>query len=153
MFKKVSEIVEIIEQYHIGLSEYFISLKANSTDERVNLLLEFLGKSEAYLAEYLEKYRKTSPNRLMNAWVKYVPWLPTDIYCECRKNLNLQPPLVTYNVLDAALHFDDCLINYYTTLVQEIQNDQVAEIFSNLLRVTKKHELNLARDVSWLYDL
>jgi len=153
MFKKVSEIVEIIEQYHIGLSEYYISMKANSADERVNLLLEFLGKSEAHLAEYLEKYRKTSPNRLMNAWVKYVPWLPTDIYCECRKNVYLQPPLVTYNVLDAALHFDDCLINYYTTLVQEIQDERVAEIFSNLLRVTKKHEMNLARDVSWLHDL
>jgi hypothetical protein len=150
MFKKVSE---IIEKYHIGLSEYYISLKPNSEDERVRLLLEFLGKSEAHLAEYLEKYRKSSPNRLMNAWVKYVPWLPTDIYCECRKNLNLQPPLVTYNVLDAALHFDDCLINYYTTLVQEIQNERVGEIFANLLRVTKKHEMNLARDVSWLYDL
>ena len=153
MFKKVSEIIEIIEQYHIGLSQYFISLKANSEDERVKLLLEFLGKSEAHLAEYLEKYRKNSPNRLMNAWVKYVPWLPTDIYCECRKNLNLQPPLVTYNVLDAALHFDDCLVNYYTTLVQEIQNERVGEIFANLLRVTKKHEMNLARDVSWLHDL
>jgi len=153
MFKKVSEIIEIIEQYHKGLSEYFLSMKVNSTDERVNLLLEFLGNSEAHLAEYLEKYRKTSPNRLMNAWVKYVPWLPTDIYCECRKNVYLQPPLVTYNVLDAALHFDDCLINYYTTLVQEIQDERVSEIFSNLLRVTTKHEMNLARDVSWLHDL
>jgi len=153
MFKRVSEIIEIIEQYHKGLSEYFIFLKAKSDDERVQLLLEFLGKSEAFLAEYLEKYRKTSPGRLMNSWVKYVPWLPTDIYCECRKDLNLQPPLVIYNVLDAALQFDDCLVNYYTTLVQEIQDEQVAEIFSNLLRVTKKHEMNLARDSSWLYDL
>jgi hypothetical protein len=70
-----------------------------------------------------------------------------------QEELNLQPPLVTYNVLDAPLHFDDCLISYYTTLVKEIQDERVAEIFSNLLRVTKKHEMNLARDVSWLYDL
>jgi hypothetical protein len=153
MFKKVSEIIEIIEQYHKGLSEYFISLKTQTGDERVVLLLEFLGKGEAFLAEYLEKYRKTAPKRIMHAWVKYVPWLPTDIYCECRKNLHLQPPLVTYNVLDAALHFDDCLISFYTTLVQEIDNERVGEVFSNLLRVTKKHEMNLARDVSWLHDL
>lgn len=153
MFKKVSEIIGIIEQYHTGLSEYFIFLKSKTDDERVKLLLEFLGKSEAHLAEYLVKYRETSLNRLMNAWVKYVPWLPTDIYCECKKEVKLQPPLVTYNVLDAALHFDDCLINYYTTLVQEIQDERVAEIFSNLLRVTKKHEMNLARDISWLHDI
>ena len=153
MFKKVSEIVELIERYHQGLSDYFLSLKAHSTDERVNLLLEYLGGSEAFMAEYLEKYRKSTPNRIMNAWVKYVPWLPTDIFCECRENLHLQPPLSTYNVLDAAVHFDDCLINFYTTLVQEIQNERVSEIFSNLLRVTKKHEMNLSRDISWLHDI
>ncbi|TFH19973.1 MAG: hypothetical protein E4H10_17195 [Bacteroidia bacterium] len=153
MFKKVSEIIELIEEYHEGLSDYFLSLETKTGDERVKMLLEFLGKSEAFLAEYLETYRKTTPNRIMNAWVKYVPWLPTDIYCECRKNVNLQPPLNTYNVLNAAIHFDDCLISFYTTLVQEIQNERVGEIFSNLLRVTKKHEMNLARDISWLHDL
>jgi hypothetical protein len=153
MFKKVSEIIEIIEKYHTGLSDYFLSMKNDATDERVGLLLEFLGKSESFMAEYLEKYRGTTPDRILNAWVKYVPWLPTDIFCECRKNLYLQPPLMTYNVLDAAIHFDDCLISFYTTLVGEIQDERVADIFSNLLRVTKKHEMNLARDISWLHDL
>jgi hypothetical protein len=61
MFKKVSEIIEIIEQYHDGLSKYFILLKDKSGDERVTLMLEFLGKSEAHLAEYLEKYIKNRP--------------------------------------------------------------------------------------------
>jgi len=153
MFKKVSEIIELIEDYHEGLSDYFLSLKSETGDERVKMLLEFLSKSEGFLAEYLEKYRKSSPNRIMNVWVKYVPWLPTDIYCECRKNVNLRPPLNIHDVLNGAIHFDDCLISFYTTLVQEIQNEKVAEIFSNLLRVTKKHEMNLARDVSWLNDL
>lgn len=153
MFKRVSEIIEIIEQYHLGLSAYFLSLRSSTEDERVRMMLDFLGKSEAFLAEYLEKYRKDTRHRILNSWVKYVPWLPTDIYCECRKNVHLQPPLEVHNVLDAALHFDDCLINFYTTLVQEIQNEQVAEIFANLLRVTKKHEMNLARDISWLQDI
>jgi hypothetical protein len=153
MFKRVSEIVELIEQYHMGLSDYYLSLKTNNGDERVRMMLDFLGKSEAFMAEYLEKYRKSTGNRIMNSWVKYVPWLPTDIYCECRKNVNLQPPLNIHNVLDAALHFDDCLISFYSTLVQEIQNETVAEVFSNLLRVTKKHEMNLSRDISWLQDL
>jgi len=153
MYKRVSDIVELIEKYHMGLSDYFLSLKENTGDERVRMMLDFLGKSEAFMAEYLEKYRKNIRNRIMSTWVKYVPWLPTDIYCECRQNLNLQPPLNIHNVLDAALHFDDCLISFYTTLVQEIQNERVAEIFANLLRVTKKHEMNLARDISWLQDL
>lgn len=153
MFKKVSEIIELIERYHKGLSEYFLSLKVQSVDERVNLLLDYLGGSEAFMAEYLEKYRKSTPGRIMNSWVKYVPWLPTDIFCECRENLHLQPPLQTYNVLDAAVHFDDCLISFYTTLVAEIRDERVAEIFSNLLRVTKKHEMNLSRDIAWLHDI
>lgn len=153
MFKKVSEIIEIIERYHLGLSDYFLSLKAQSMDERVDLLLEYLGKSESFMAEYLEKYRKSTPNRIMRSWVKYVPWLPADIFCECRDNLFLQPPLDTFGVLDAAVHFDNCLIDFYTTLVREIQDERVAEIFSNLLRVTRKHEMNLSRDLAWLQDI
>ena len=153
MFKKVSDIIELIERYHRGLSDYFLSLKTQSMDERVDLLLEHLGGSEAFMAEYLEKYRKSTPYRIMSAWVKYVPWLPTDIFCECQENLYLEPPLETYNVLEAAVHFDDCLIDFYTTLVRGIQDERVAEIFSNLLRVTKKHEMNLSRDIAWLNDL
>jgi len=153
MFKKVSEIIKIIENYHKGLSEYFISLKEQSASTRVDLLLEYLGGSEGFMAEYLEKYRKSTSDRIMSSWVKYVPWLPTDVFCECRENILLQPPLDTFNVLEAAVHFDDCLINFYETLVREIQDDRVAEIFSNLLRVTKKHEMNLSRDIAWLNDL
>ena len=44
-------------------------------------------RSEAFMAEYLEKYRKSTPKRIMSSWVKYVPWLPPDIFCECRENL------------------------------------------------------------------
>lgn len=153
MFKKVSDIIELIEEYHLGLCDYFLTLEREVKDERVILLLEFLGKGEAFMAEYLAKYRKATPEKIMNAWVKYVPWLPTDIFCECRQNLNMHHPPDTYDVLEAALHFDDCLINFYTTLVQEIANDKVAEVFSNLLRVTKKHEMNLSRDIAWLHDL
>lgn len=153
MFKKVSDIIELIEQYHKGLSEYFHTLKKEVKDERVLLLLEYLSKGEEFRSEYMEKYRKATPQRIMNVWVKYVPWLPTDIFCECRQNLNMHIPPDTYDVLDAVLHFDQCLINFYTTLVQEMNNERAAEIFSNLLRVTKKHEMNLSRDIAWLHDL
>jgi hypothetical protein len=153
MFKKVSDIIELIENYHRNLSEYFATIEIKVVDERVILLLEYLSREEAFMAEYLEKYRKATPNRIMNSWVKYVPWLPTDIFCECRQNLTMHNPPDNYDVLEAVLHFDECLINFYTTLVQEIQNERVGEIFSNLLRVTKKHEMNLSRDISWLHDL
>jgi hypothetical protein len=153
MVKKVSDIIELIEHYHEGLSNYFLSLKSETKDERVVLLLEYLGKSELFMAEYLEKYREATPGRILNAWVKYVPWLPTDIFCECKKNMIIQFPLQTYHVLDAALHFDDCLISFYTTLVEQIRDEVIVEIFSNLLHVTKKHEMNLSRDISWLHDL
>jgi hypothetical protein len=153
MFKKVSDIIELLENYHISLSEYFLLLETEVEDERVILLLEYVSKGEAFMAEYLEKYRKATPNRIMNSWVKYVPWLPTDIFCECRQNLKMHKIPDTYDVMEAVLHFDECLINFYTTLVQEIQNESVAEIFSNLLMATKKHEMNLSRDISWLHDL
>ena len=154
MFKKVSDIIEIIQEFHGGLGIYFYTLKDEVSDERAILLLDFLGKGEDFLAEYLDKYKEATSKKILNSWVKYVPWLPTDVFCDCRKDLNLDKrPLEVYDILEIVWHFDECLIRFYTTLVQEIQNEEVGEIFRNLLRVTKKQEMNLSRDISWLYDL
>ena len=153
MFKRVSDIIDSIHSYHAGLSDYFLSLKTKVEDDRAVMLLDFLSKGEAFLGEYLEKYNQDTSKRVLKTWVKYVPWLPTDILCECRKELDISYPLHVYDVLKIALHFDDCLIQFYTTLVQELQNSEAEEVFSNLLRVTKKHEMNLARDTAWLNDI
>lgn len=153
MFKRVSEIIEIIQAYHCGLGNYYLTLKDEIEDERSKLLLDFLSKSEFFIDEYLEKYKEGSPRKILNCWVKYVPWLPTNVYCKCREELKINSPLQTYDILEIANHFDNCLIDFYTTMVNEIQNREAQEMFSNLLRVAKKHEMNLSRDVSWLYDL
>ena len=153
MYKRVRDIIDTIQSYHTGLSEFFIYLKPKAKDERAVMLLDFLSKSEAFLDEYLDKYKKDTSNKVLNTWVKYVPWLPTDILCECRKELVISYPLHSYDVLEIAQHFDECLINFYTILVQELKHRQAEEVFSNLLRVTKKHEMNLSRDTAWLNDL
>ena len=44
MFKKVTEIIELIEKYHEGLSDYFLLLKSKTEDQRVHLLLDYLGE-------------------------------------------------------------------------------------------------------------
>lgn len=153
MLKKVYEIIDLIQEYHTGLGQYYISLKNEVQDERAILLLDFLAKSEFFADEYLDKYKKDSTNRILDFWVKYVPWLPTNVFCKCREELHISFPLLTYDVLELANHFDKCLIDFYTALFWEIQNKEVLEVFSNLLRVAKKHEMNLSRNVSWLYDI
>jgi len=153
MFKRITDIIDIIQSYHDGLSDYFLSLKTKVEEERAIMLLDYLSKSERFHNEYLEKYKKITSKKILNMWVKYVPWLPTDIYCECKEELEISLPLHVYDVLTIALHFDNCLINFYTILVQEMQNPGAEELFSNLLRVTKKHDMNLSRDVAWLNDI
>ena len=153
MFKRITDIIDIIQSYHDGLSDYFLCLKTQVEEERAVMLLDYLSKSERFHNEYLEKYKKITSKKVLNMWVKYVPWLPTDIYCECKKELKISLTLHVYDVLEIALHFDNCLINFYTILVQEMQNHEAEELFSNLLRVTKKHDMNLSRDVAWLNDI
>ena len=153
MYKRITDIIDTIKTYHDSLSDYFLCLKTEVKEERTVMLLDYLSKSEAFLGEYLEKYRKTASKKILNRWVKYVPWLPKDIFCECRDELKISFPLHIYDVLKIATHFDSCLINFYTVLVQEMHNSEAEELFSNLLRVTKKHVMNLSRDVSWLNDI
>jgi hypothetical protein len=153
MNKQVKEIIEKIRSFHKDLGDYYLLLKDKAGDQRACMMLDYLSRREDYIAEYLEKYLHDARESVLNAWVKYVPWLPNDVFVHCVEELNITPPLYVEDILDIALHYDQCLVEFFSVLVHESESTRAQEIFSNLLCAARKEELKLSHNTLWLNDL
>lgn len=153
MQKQVRDIIDIVQSFHANLSVEFLSLKKDAHDQRSVLLLNYLSSREGKLAKSLSKYLHDSDNQVLKNWVKVVPCLPVDVFSHCYSKLDIKPPLYAEDVLDIAIHYDDCLVEFFNALVREANYSETENFFSNLLNNAKKEEKNLARDVQWLNDI
>lgn len=152
MKKTVKEIIENIHGFHLGLSEYFLSLKESAQDKRAEMLLDYLGGHEAYIAKHLGLYLHDSEDKILNQWISVVPWLPKDILCHCSKNLKINAPISVDDIIDIAIHYDDCLIDFFSVLVKETESTGAELMFSNFLKQAKNEEKKLVRNSLWLQD-
>ncbi len=153
MQKQVREIIQTVQQYHSNLSLEYQSLKDEAYDQRAILLLNYLSGREKKIAGSLERYLHDSSSKALNTWVKCVPCLPVDVFSYCHNKLNFEPPLYADDILEIAIHYDDCLVGFFNNLVRESDYSATENLFSMLLNNAKKEEMNLARDVLWLNDI
>lgn len=153
MKKTVRSIIENVKFFHHGLSQYFSSIKIKAVNARAEMLLDYLSRREELSAEYLEEYLDKSKDRVLDRWVGVAPWLPCDIFASCVKDFDHLAPLLMDDVLDIAIHYDDCLIDFFRTLVRETEFSNAEPLFRNLLGKARKEEKNLAKDVLWFSDM
>jgi len=153
MYKQVKEILEIIQSFHSDLSIYYFSLKEKAGDQRARMMLDYLSRREEYISEYLEKYLHDAKEKVLNSWIKNVPWLPKDVFVHCVEELEIVPPLYVDDILDIAMHYDECLVDFFSILVDETGSTRAQDIFANLLNAAKKEEMKLSKGALWLNDL
>ncbi len=153
MKKPVKSIIENVEEFHFGLSDYFNTIIVKAKNKRAEMLLDYLSRREELTAEYLNSYLHESDSKVLETWINIVPWLPSDIFASCVSDLDIIAPLTLDDILDIAIHYDNCLIDFFTILERETEFTGVKTFFGKLLNKAKKEEKNLARDVLWLHDM
>lgn len=153
MYKQVKEIIEIIRAFHFDLGSYYFLLKDKAGDQRACMMLDYLSRREEYIAEYLEKYLHDAKEKALNVWIKHVPCLPNDVFAHCLEELEIVPPLYVDDILDIAMQYDDCLVRFFSALVDETESTRAKDIFSNLLNAARKEEMKLSQNTLWLNDL
>ncbi len=153
MYKQVKDILESIKSFHSDLSVYYFTLKEKAGDQRTIMMLDYLSRREEYISEYLEKYLHDAKDNILEVWIKYVPWLPNDVFVHCVEELQIVPPLYVDDILDIAMHYDQCLVEFFTVLVNESEDRGAGSVFENLLGAARKEEMKLAKNTMWLNDL
>ena len=71
---------------------------------------------------------------------------------QCFDRIKNQQSYSLDDVVQMAIHFDNCLIEIYKVFETEASSDEVKTVFHCLLQMAKQDEKDLVRDSQWLDD-
>jgi hypothetical protein len=111
-----------------------------------------MSQHEKYLEETLARYKEEVSEKILNTWFQYPP--PKEILDTCREvSINETDYLTVDDVIEMAVKLDDCLIDLYKEMIKNSETDQMREVFTNLMEMEKRQELELVRDAQEWKDI
>ncbi len=149
-FKTMDEFLQHIRQFHSDLSDYYARLSNKAEKTRVKMLLGYISDHARDLEQNLEEYQEQAPGQVLDVWFQYLPELEK---LEQSLRVELKPDMSVDDVVETATHFGDALLHMYEQVVERSQNEQVAEVFKQLLEKKKEEKKRLVKDVTMLKDV
>ena len=148
-FQQTREILEHTKAFHHQLQVFCQQVSAETEQERVKMLCDYIARHERNLERALDKYESDASNKILETWFDAVPDLVTPGSLANIKNL---AKLSTAEVLQIAIDFDDHLIVHYEHLAKNAMNKQLKIIFKNLLSMEEHEKRRMIRDALRLED-
>jgi hypothetical protein len=151
-FETTKDVLDHAREFHTQLSEFYSLLSSKSEKQRIKLLLDYMSQHEKYLEETLTRYEEEVSEKILNTWFQYPP--PKEILDTCREvSINETDYLTVDDVIEMAVKLDDCLIDLYKEMIKNSETDQMREVFTNLMEMEKRQELELVRDAQEWKDI
>lgn len=149
-YKQTYDIIDCLRSFHQQMKDFYERLHEKDEKQKVKMLLDYLSRHEKHREETLAKYEEEASRKVMETWFKYIPKV---LYPDCFENISIRSNMSVDDVIGIALHFNNCLVELYTRLVENTPGNEVRNVFISLLERMKKEKMNLARDALWLNDL
>jgi rubrerythrin len=146
------DVLDHAREFHTQLSDFYNLLSRKSEKQRVKLLLDYMSQHEKYLEETLARYEEEVSGKILNTWFQYPP--PKEILDTCREvSITKTDDLTVDDVIEMAVKLDQCLIDLYKEMIKNSETDEMREVFTNLMEMEKRQELELVRDAQEWKDL
>ncbi len=142
-YKNTREILEHVQAVHRGLEQKYLGLGAQAGEERVRLLLEYLGRHESHIREALEQYEADASDEILDTWFPHA----FDVSIEPDLNRLVGDEANDFDaLLRHAVEFDDRIVELYRVLANEAHTERLREVFAALLRMEERGRNTMVRD-------
>jgi rubrerythrin len=150
--KTIKDILNYAREFHTQLREFYSLLSSRSEKQRIKLLLDYMSQHEKYLEETLSRYIEKVSEQVLNNWFQYPP--PQEIITNYdKKNIEKNENLTVDDVIEMAVKLDQLLLDLYNEIIKHSETDEMREVFTNLMEMEKRQELELVRDAQEWKDL
>ena len=138
-FETTKDLLEYLRNYHRKLSGLYERMAEESEQSKVKMLLHFLGRHEARFDKIIKEYEEDAADRVLGTWFKVTPdRLPR------LKGSEVTPDMPVDDIMSAALHFDDGLIEFCRLLATEAGSEDVRDLFTSLVDLEQQEERKMA---------
>lgn len=143
------DVLQQAHAFHERLSLHYAELGVVAADERLRLLCDYLSGREQQLAGALARYMQDASLHLLDAWLQNVPDERALRACAV---LTVSARPQAEEVMEAAQHYDDCLMQMYAAMEQAAGQDDVRSLFANLIAMEEQEKHRSSRNMQTLYD-
>jgi len=141
-FNQTKDVLNQARKFHQKLSEFYEGLKDSSSKERTRALLGYMSRHEQYLGECLAAFQKDVSKNVLDSYYQYGSEATR---LKEITEFKIKPEMDVDDVITAAMHFDACLIKFYSEMVTRAPSSAVREVFENLLVMEEHEQLELSK--------
>lgn len=146
---RTRDVLQQAHAFHQRLALHYAEMGAAVADERLHLLCDYLSEHEQQLAGALARYMQDASLHLLDAWLQNVPDERALRACAV---LTVSPRPQAEDVMAAAQHYDDCLLQMYAAMQQAAGQDDVRNLFATLMAMEEQEKHRSSRNMQTLYD-
>ncbi len=129
---QIKDILNHVRGYHRSLRNQLESLSHWETDDRLQLLLNYMARHELNFEKALAAYEADAATGILNTWLKFVP---DETIENALRHLVIADNTSVEEILATVLEFDKMLIDLYRELADETPIPRVQELFKHLLEM------------------
>jgi len=142
-------LLDAVKQFHEKVGLYCEKNARINKDERVRMLLDYIGRHEYHLAEALDAYQGEARNKVLNTWFRNVP----EKLAEVPGEPPLTPDSTAEEVITWAIKMDDSIIELYRSMAEEAEIADVRKVVNSLLAMEDREKLKMVRSSLRINDM
>lgn len=149
-YETTRDLLQQASELHAGLSRYYQRLAGESEREKVRLLLDYLARHEARLADVVTRVGTESAEVVRNAWFGF------ELDSEFIRCIPPARPVVDMSVdeiVALAIQLDDCIADLYQLIAIRSELPEVKEVFASLVTLERAEKMRMVRQAMRLDDL
>lgn len=142
-YQRTRDLLDQVRDFHRQLSRCYAERADIAKDERATMLLEYMSRHELHLEKCLAAYEARAADRILDTWFKFTPDVAK---CKCFECVDLTPDMTINDIIQTAMWFDNCLIEFYNGMAERSVSQDVRELFNNLAQQEQEEEHSAVRN-------
>ena len=131
-----------VRDFHRRLGNFYAQMAESAEKERVKALLEYMSRHEHNLGQCIERYEGSAAKDILDHWFQCTPDIAK---CACFDGVDLKPDMSVHDVLEKALWYDNCLVEFYRGMADLPVTSNLQNLFRNLVEMEEQEKKKAAR--------
>lgn len=139
-----------VREFHGQLAEYYSQLSDKATQQRIQMLLDYMSSHEQNLQISFAAYEKGASRQVLDTWVDCSRCDEILTICE---QTQITPDLSLDSVVKAAMDVDRCLLRFYREIAGNAKSETARDVFGNLIDMEEAELRKLAFSALQMTDI
>ncbi|MBW8015021.1 MAG: hypothetical protein FVQ82_02465 [Planctomycetes bacterium] len=138
----IEEILGHIECFENSLTDFFDKIHDETHDEGARLLTDYIARHRHRTLAALDECPHEVIDRIKKLPLQYQPDIPGE---HCFKEIKLSPDATPLVILEAAIAFDECMVQMYRQISRQPVAHEIKDLFENLSIYEEADEIDLKK--------